>query len=116
MSTTMQRAAPASARRDGILASFSRHMVDFAERYFPDAYVFVLLAVLVVAAGVVMHGGAPLAVSRAFGDGFWNLIPFTMQMALVAISGYVVAMSPPVAARYAGSRGCQRPGAAPWCS
>jgi short-chain fatty acids transporter len=98
MSTTMQRAAPASARRDGILASFSRHMVDFAERYFPDAYVFVLLAILAVAAGVVMHGGAPLAVSRAFGDGFWNLIPFTMQMALVAISGYVVAMSPPVAA------------------
>ncbi len=33
-----------------------------------------------------------------FGDGFWNLIPFTMQMALVAIGGYVVAMSPPVAA------------------
>ena len=35
------------------------------------------------------------AVSQAFGDGFWSLIPFTMQMAFVAIGGYVVATSPP---------------------
>ena len=73
-------------------------MVGFAERWFPDAYVFVLIAVIVVAAGAIVHGGSPLAVSRAFGDGFWNLIPFTMQMALIAIGGYVVAMSPAVAA------------------
>jgi short-chain fatty acids transporter len=73
-------------------------MVGFAERWFPDAYVFVLIAVILVAAGTILHGGSPLAVSRAFGDGFWNLIPFTMQMALVAIGGYVVAMSPPIAA------------------
>jgi short-chain fatty acids transporter len=81
-----------------LLARFSQFMVGFAERWFPDAYVFVLVAVIVVAAGTLLHGGSPLAVSRAFGDGFWNLIPFTMQMALVAIGGYVVAMSPPVAA------------------
>jgi short-chain fatty acids transporter len=78
------------------LARFSQHMVGFAERWFPDAYVFVLIAVIAVALGTIVHGGSPLAVSRAFGDGFWNLIPFTMQMALVAIGGYVVAMSPPV--------------------
>ena len=44
MSTTMQRAAAVSPRRDSILGRFSRHMVDFAERYFPDAYVFVIVA------------------------------------------------------------------------
>lgn len=80
------------------LAGFAQRMVGFAERWFPDAYVFVLIAVIVVAAGAIVHGGSPLAVSRAFGDGFWNLIPFTMQMALIAIGGYVVAMSPAVAA------------------
>lgn len=88
--STPTHGAPASVR----ISSF---MVDFAERWFPDAYVFVLIAVIVVAGGAILHGGAPLAVSRAFGDGFWNLIPFTMQMALVAIGGYVVALSPPVA-------------------
>lgn len=82
---------------DNIMARFSQALVAFAERWFPDAYVFVLIAVIAVAAGAILHGGSPLAVSRAFGDGFWNLIPFTMQMALVAIGGYVVAMSPPVA-------------------
>jgi short-chain fatty acids transporter len=34
-------------------------------------------------------------VSQAFGDGFWSLITFTMQMAFVAIGGYVVATSGP---------------------
>jgi len=80
-----------------LVARIAQRMVNFAERWFPDAYVFVLIAVVVAAAGVMLHGGSPMAVSRAFGDGFWNLIPFTMQMALVAIGGYVVALSPPVA-------------------
>jgi short-chain fatty acids transporter len=53
-------------------------MVSFAERWFPDAYVFVLIAVVVIALGTIVHGGSPLAVSRAFGDGFWILIPFTI--------------------------------------
>ncbi|WP_102223690.1 short-chain fatty acid transporter [Acidimangrovimonas sediminis] len=80
-----------------ILTRFSTFMVAFAEKWFPDAYVFVLLAVVIVAAGAVLHGGTPAQVSMAFGEGFWKLIPFTLQMALVAIGGYVVAMSPPVA-------------------
>ena len=97
--TTHRNVLPGKAPPEtNILARFSQLMVGFAERWFPDAYVFVLLAVIVVAGGTLLHGGSPLAVSRAFGDGFWNLIPFTMQMALVAIGGYVVAMSPPVAA------------------
>lgn len=77
------------------LASFSQRVVNFAERWFPDSYVFVLIAVVAVAGGALLNGGSPLAVSQAFGGGFWNLIPFTMQMALVAIGGYVVAKSPP---------------------
>ena len=90
---------PAPHPGDGtLLARFSQTMVVFSERWFPDAYVFVLLAVIVVAGAAMVHGGSPLAVSQAFGDGFWNLTPFAMQMALVAIGGYVVAVSPPVSA------------------
>ena len=33
----------------------------------------------------------PQATASAFGDGFWSLIPFTMQMAFVVIGGYAVA-------------------------
>src|SRR5471032_2403121 len=84
--------------RSHYVARVSQGMVAFAERWFPDAYVFVVLACAIVAAGAILHGSSPLAVSKAFGDGFWSIIPFTMQMALVAISGYVLAMAPPVAA------------------
>ena len=42
--------------------------------------------------------GAPVsATAKAFGDGYWSLIPFTMQMAFVVIGGYVVASSAPAA-------------------
>ena len=72
-------------------------MVDFAERWFPDSYVFVLGATVLAAVGSMLHGSPPMEVSRAFGDGFWNLLPFTMQMILVAVGGYVVSTSKPVA-------------------
>ncbi|OZI25307.1 short-chain fatty acid transporter [Bordetella genomosp. 7] len=76
---------------------FSQAVVAWSEKWFPDAYVFVVVACAVVGVGAIQHGGDPLAVSQAFGEGFWSIIPFTMQMALVAITGYVLAMSPPVA-------------------
>ncbi|HTR08205.1 MAG TPA: TIGR00366 family protein [Paraburkholderia sp.] len=76
----------------------SQGIVAWAEKWFPDAYVFVVLACVVVAVAATLHSGKPMAVSKAFGDGFWSIIPFTLQMTMVAITGYVLAMSPPVAA------------------
>ncbi len=45
----------------------------------------------------LLNGAPPVAVAVAFGDGFWSLITFTMQMVMVVIGGYVVASSPPAA-------------------
>jgi short-chain fatty acids transporter len=98
MSNTVERTPLSPGPRENALVRKSQALVAFSERWFPDAYVFVLLAGIVIAGATMLHGGAPLATSVAFGDGFWSLIPFTMQMALVAIGGYVVAKSPPVAA------------------
>ncbi|WP_123770405.1 short-chain fatty acid transporter [Vulcaniibacterium tengchongense] len=69
----------------------------WAERWFPDAYVFAALAVIVVAAAALAFGASPRATVAAFGEGYWSLIPFTMQMAFVVIGGYVVATAPAVA-------------------
>jgi short-chain fatty acids transporter len=79
------------------LARLGLRFTDWAERWFPDAYVFVALGVAVVAAAAMLNGASPAAVAKAFGDGFWGLITFTMQMAMIVIGGYVVASSPPVA-------------------
>lgn len=80
----------------GALAGIALRFTAWAERWFPDAFIFVAIAVVVVAAGALANGASPASVTKAFGDGFWTLIPFTMQMAFVTIGGYVVATSPPV--------------------
>ena len=89
----MPAAAPAT---DGRLARVALRFTDWAERWFPDAFVFVALAVVVVAVAVLANGAPVTEVTKSFGDGFWTLIPFTMQMAFVTIGGYVVATSAPM--------------------
>ncbi len=89
----MTAAAPAT---DGRLARIALRFTEWAERWFPDAFVFVALAVVVVAAAVLANGAPVASVAKSFGDGFWTLIPFTMQMVFVAIGGYVVATSAPM--------------------
>src|SRR5512140_1844864 len=79
------------------LARAGRVIADFSEKYFPDAFVFALAAVVVVFAGGLLVGEKPLKLVTEFGGGFWVLIPFTMQMALVIIGGFVVASAPPCA-------------------
>ncbi|HZR37410.1 MAG TPA: TIGR00366 family protein [Nevskia sp.] len=83
--------------KQGWLSRAALRSCAWAERWFPDAWAFAALAVVAVALAAVARGAAPLAAAQAFGDGFWSLIPFTMQMCFIIIGGYVVAASPPVA-------------------
>lgn len=81
----------------GLLTRIGLRFTAWAEKWFPDAFVFAALAVLVVSVGALAIGASPQSISQSFGNGFWSLIVFSMQMALVAIGGYVVASSPPAA-------------------
>lgn len=74
----------------GGLERLAVKVTDWSERWFPDSYIFAAIAVIVVALGAMAIGAPAHGVARAFGDGFWSLIPFTMQMAVVAISGYEI--------------------------
>ena len=71
-------------------------LADACERWFPDAFVFALAAVGVVLIAGLVLGESPRRLVTEFGGGFWTLIPFTMQMAMVIIGGFVVASSPPL--------------------
>jgi short-chain fatty acids transporter len=73
-------------------------LADLSERWFPDAFVFAILAVFLAFGAGLACGETPGKLASVFGSSFWVLIPFTMQMALVIVGGYVVAASPPVAA------------------
>ncbi|MBB3231788.1 short-chain fatty acid transporter [Halomonas stenophila] len=80
-----------------MLKLLSRPAVKMVERYLPDPYIFVLLlTVIAAAAAIAVERQAPLAVLRFWGDGFWNLLTFSMQMLLVLVTGFMLASSPPV--------------------
>ncbi|RVT95574.1 short-chain fatty acid transporter [Rhodovarius crocodyli] len=87
----------ASGDGQGWMARLALRFTAWAEKWFPDAYIFAAIAVIVVAAAAMLNGAAPTEVARTFGNGFWSLIVFSMQMAFVAITGYVIASSPPAA-------------------
>lgn len=82
--------------KPGILERLGVALADWSERWFPDAYVFALGAVVIVCIGALVLGRAPQQIAIDFGSAYWNLIPFTMQMAFILIGGYIVATSPPV--------------------
>lgn len=86
-----------AAVQDGWMARAALRSAAWAEKWFPDAYVFAVLGVIIVAVAAMGFGATPQATAKAFGDGFWSLIPFTMQMAFVVIGGYAVATAPVVA-------------------
>lgn len=89
------RKSSSHPQKRSVLENFALATTRWAERWFPDSYIFAVLALIAVAVGAIVSGVAPHAVMSSFGEGFWSLIPFTMQMAVVVISGYVVASSPP---------------------
>lgn len=79
------------------LERLALRFTDLAERWLPDAFIFALVATLLVVLAATTAGGAsPGAVAGIWGRGFWSLIPFTLQMALIVITGTVVATAAPV--------------------
>jgi short-chain fatty acids transporter len=86
----------------GLVARIALRFTGWAERWIPDAFVFALLATIVVLlAGLAVAREGPVPLVEAWGRGFWELLPFTMQMALIIVTGHVLASSPPVAAAIA---------------
>lgn len=79
------------------LARMAQWLAGWTQKWFPDAYIFALAGVVLVAVAALAIGASPKAVADSFGNGFWDLTAFTLQMAMVVLTGYVVATSPPVA-------------------
>ena len=84
-------------RNANLLARAGSRIADACERFFPDAFVFALAAIVIVFFGGIAIGVAPAKLVGEFGGGFWSLVNFTMQMAIVIVGGFVVASSPPIA-------------------
>ncbi|MGR6501469.1 short-chain fatty acid transporter [Shewanella sp. Koi 1] len=80
-----------------MLTKAAKPLVKLVDRYLPDPYIFVLLLTLVVLiSAVVAEQKTPLEVINYWGDGFWALLSFSMQMLLVLVAGFMLASSPPI--------------------
>lgn len=78
-----------------MLNTAAKPFIRLVERYLPDPYIFVLLLTLVTfAAAILFEQQTPLAVVTQWGDGFWGLLSFSMQMLLVLVAGYMLASTP----------------------
>ncbi|OOE10496.1 short-chain fatty acid transporter [Fictibacillus arsenicus] len=65
------------------------------QRYLPDPFIFVILLTGVVfLPGLAITGQSPVKMVSFWGDGFWKLLEFSMQMVLILVTGYVLASSP----------------------
>ena len=75
-----------------------RFFVGVAERYLPDAFLFaVVLTLITFILAAIFVTPNPVALIEAWYLGLWSILTFALQMALILLTGYVVAQSPPVA-------------------
>lgn len=80
-----------------MLRILSRPASRLMERWLPDAFIFVIVLTLVAAAAAMLtQGTGPTELVQMWGDGFWELLSFAMQMLLVLVTGFILASSPPV--------------------
>ncbi|SAI49837.1 short-chain fatty acids transporter [Bordetella ansorpii] len=74
------------------LANF---FTELMRKYLPDPFVFALgLTLLSVVLAMVVEGQGFGAITREWGKGFWSLLAFTTQMAVILAMGYVLATAP----------------------
>ncbi|HLQ76612.1 MAG TPA: TIGR00366 family protein, partial [Terriglobia bacterium] len=69
---------------------------NWFERWFPDAFALATVAVAIVFAACLANGSGVMQTAQWFGSGFWDLMTFTLQVAMIIITGYAVATAPPV--------------------
>lgn len=73
-----------------LIAFFNRIM----QRYLPDPFLFVVILTFVVfGLGLLLTNSSPIQMVQYWGEGFWSLLAFSMQMVLVLVTGYVLASS-----------------------
>jgi short-chain fatty acids transporter len=69
--------------------------VKLVEKYLPDPFIFaIILTFLVVIVSMLITKTTPIGVVEAWYGGFWNLLSFSMQMALILVTGTILATAP----------------------
>lgn len=77
------------------LQKVSQFFVTLLQRYLPDPFIFAIVLTFAVFLLVMPSTDqGPMQVVNAWAGGFWNLLSFSMQMAMVVVTGHAMASAP----------------------
>ena len=92
----VQQAGDASVLNQ-IMRGLSAPFVALMHRWMPNAFIFAtILTILTFIICILLTEASAGATIDAWGNGFWNLIAFTTQIAMTLITGYALAHTPAV--------------------
>jgi len=78
-----------------MIRKLTKFFVRLVQRYLPDPFLFaVVLTFVVFLMGIIINKQSPVDMVKYWGEGFWNLLTFSMQMVLILVTGFVLANSP----------------------
>ncbi len=79
------------------MRALSNFFVRVMNKWLPDSFLFcVILTIIVFIFAIPAAGAGPLMLVNAWGSGFWGLLAFSMQMAMVIVTGSAFATSPAI--------------------
>ena len=78
-----------------MIKSLSNFFVKLVHKYLPNPFLFaILLTFLVFVMGMTIGDASFMGMVTHWYGGFWNLLTFSMQMALILVTGHALANSP----------------------
>ena len=80
-----------------MLRKLTQFFVRYMERFVPDPFLYaVILTFVIVAAALIWTPSTPVQILDSWYNGLWEILAFTLQMALVLATGVTLADAPPV--------------------
>ncbi|TBL72926.1 short-chain fatty acid transporter [Paenibacillus thalictri] len=77
------------------MKQLSSFFTQVCQRFLPDPFVFAIILTLgIFISGIVFTGHTPVQMVGYWGNGFWNLLSFAMQMSLILVTGHAIASAP----------------------
>jgi short-chain fatty acids transporter len=78
-----------------MLQRLASALTRWSTRWVPDAWIIaVILSVITYVLGLAFTRSTPYQLVQYWGNGFWILLSFAMQMSLIIVTGYILATTP----------------------
>ena len=80
-----------------MLASIGSFFAEKFRKIIPDSFIFALILTFItgILGMIIIEGITTLEIIQAWYKGFWDLLQFAMQMVLILVTGYAIALSEP---------------------